>query len=335
MTNTADFDFDLSSMTMADIVKDDASQDNGGVDTAVDQQVADQPAQTGQQPQQQQQPAPQDKTPAPQQQTQPQQQQPQQQPGRPGTDEHGNLVGPDGTVIAKAGAERRHFERARDMERHSRNVEAQLAEARNELAQTRAQFQQFQSSGLTPEQATHGIQWVAQFHKDPLGTVKTLLTQLEAQGINVRQQLFPDSGAANMAAIQQMLDQRLAPLQQDRERQVALERQQIQARHAYDAFIARHEFAGVHEDQIAAVMHQFGLDAPTAYWRLNAWAAQKGLDFSRPLGPQLNTAQQQQQAAPRSTTPLRGGGNAPVQPVQKAIGANAGWDEIISAAMNE
>lgn len=326
MVNTADFDYDLSSMTMADIVKDDTPQNNDGVDAAVEQQATETPTPTEQPQQQQQQPAPQDKTPAPQQ---------QQQPGRPGTDEHGNLVAPDGTIIAKAGAERRHFERARDMERHVRNVEGQLAEARNELAASRAQFQQFQSSGLTPDQATHGIQWVAQFHKDPLATVKNLLTQLEAQGINVRQQLFPDSGAANMAAIQQMLDQRLAPLQQDRERQVATQRQEQQARHAYEEFIARHEFASVHEDLIADVMRKTGMDATASYWRLNAWAAQNGLDFSKPIGPQLNTAQQQQQAAPRQTTPPRGGGQAPVQQAQKAIGANAGWDEIIQAAMNE
>lgn len=295
-------DFDLSSMTV-----DDLQEERTDVDATVDQQVQPQEVQ---------------------QQTQDSAKRQTQQ--RPGTDEQGNLVAPDGTVVARSGAERRHYERARNMEAHVRNVEAELARVNEQLAESRASFQQFQSSGLTPEQATNGIQWVARFHKDPVETVKQLLTGLESQGINVRQQLFPDGGAVDMAAIQQMLDQRLAPLTQATQQRAAEQQAVVAARRAYDEFVARHEHANVHEDQIAAIMQKTGSDAPSAYWRLNAWAARNGLDFSKPLGPQMQTQSRQ-----GGTTPPRGGGNAPVQSTAKAVSGSSGWNEIISAAMSD
>ena len=76
----------------------------------------------------------------------------------------------------------------------------------------------------------------------------------------------------NMQAVQKMLDDRLGPLVQESTAKRETEHANAETIRAYNEFIAKHDYAEVHQDVIAKLMRgNPELTAPLAYWQLREW----------------------------------------------------------------
>lgn len=143
-----------------------------------------------------------------------------------------------------------------------------------------------------------------------------------------------------MRAMQRMLDERLAPIT----RAEQASQQQTQAQQAgvaaYNRFINDNEFADVHANDIVQLMQREGVNPQTAYNRIYRFAVANGLDFSQPLGPQvqarqqqMRSSQQQQQQQNRQQKPMPNGATtrrAGAVPQIPLASADDDWGTIIS-----
>lgn len=309
------------------------------------------------------------------QQQQGQQQQQRQFGQRVREDGRGNFVDEKGKMVARAGAERRLYEQARRFENdliNERNTVQKASQAVRQL-QTRLQqaeqhVQQIQQnapkeleavsqarkSGMQDQEIALGIDIVAQLKANPIQGVRRVLQSAQAQGYNLKDILGEDvqgTSGIDMGAVKQMIDTQLQPITEAQRRQQAEEQRQQEGQQAYQQFVATHPNADVHMSLISDyVSRNPNLSAESAYYEIKMFAAQNGLDFSKPLGPQVaqtrqqQTTQQQQQQQQNMPLPNGAGMNTGFdggiggqQPANSnaSSGANDDWDSIISTSLRE
>lgn len=328
----------------------DGGTQDGAEATPADSQQQTEPqeqaaAQQGQTPEQQQSQAGKDGA-----------QQQDEQRGDPRTgikvDDKGNLVDAAGKIVAKNGFERRQFERGAALTRENQSLQQQLREARDNNAMANALNAVPNKLGLDMRETELGLQAIASFKKDPVATCKWMLQETMRLGYNLNQIVgeTPDGqlngGALDLNAVKAMIADQMQPLIADRTAQQQTVQQNEAAQREYDTFIARHEYANVHEDAIANMLKQNSSTTPeVAYWQLREFAAKNNLDFTKPLREQLAAregAQQQQaqgNAAPQSQTqqPMPNGG-AQVQDMQQQpemYNADEQWDTIVQQSLRD
>ena len=213
-------------------------------------------------------------------------------------DQKGNLVDQQGNIIATAGAQRRWYQTMERTRRENETLRSQLNEARNLNGKYGELAQEVQRHNLTPEQARSAMYMYGEFQRDPTNVVKTLLTELAARGINTSELLGAQQGQIDMAGIQQMINNAISPLVQDRQTREEQLRIENDVARQVDQFFSEFPDARTHEDALARlVTADPNLTLERAYVKLYQWAHQNGLDFSKPLGPQFQqgaTAQTQQ-----------------------------------------
>lgn len=262
------------------------------------------------------------------------------------SDAQGNLIDQNGQVVARAGAERRLYEKATDATTRLEQATGQLQMYANKVNELQQQVNQSQALngmpqklGLNENEAVMSMQLMNKWKQDPVGTIKYLLTEAKAAGHNVDiEGLAP---GMDMGAIARIIDQRLQPLQQDREAQQREQQVQQEAERQYQEFIYNPAFpnARTHENEIAQLLRSDPrLSLEAAYYKLQSYALQRGLDFTQPLGPQLQYQQQQpaqQSVANGGGAPMvPGGGNAPVQtPSPTYADPDDSYDAIIRQVM--
>jgi len=221
-------------------------------------------------------------------------------------DKTGNLVDAQGKIVAKAGQERRFFEQARGLERvnnrqqgYIRTLETERNALKQQVGQGDPVATHSKQLGLTPEQARDGLTTVAQFNKDPLRTVKNLVDEMRANGYPIDEYLsgkVTQAQGINPSTIEQvvgkLLDSRLGPITTERantEQQAALAQA---AKQEYEGFLAKHPHADVHESVIANMWSKQPDASPTElYYKLQAYCASNGYDFTQPLAPQVEARQ--------------------------------------------
>lgn len=233
--------------------------------------------------------------------TEQQQQQQQQTTQQTGGRNPGDLVDQQGRIIARAGAERRIFERAANYIKPIYDAKMRELQTQIDTLQQATNDQQF---GLTPQQGIIGRQMMQAWLKNPTELVRYLLTELKKSGQNIE----GVGNGVDTQAIQDMLDERLAPILQDRE--AAQQQQEIVAgvQQEYDSFIGRYPDARLHEEDIASLLREDdSLSPEVAYFRLQNFALRNGLDWNRPLKPQIEAiiAQRGRQGG-NGNRPLRG-----------------------------
>lgn len=279
------------------------------------------------------------------------------QPAAPAlkADDKGNLVDAKGNIVATAGAERRYYERVQQQSKHIRNLERDLEQARAASTMHGVLNDVPQKLGLDARETELGLQVVASFKKDPVATARWALQETMRMGYNLAQivgadaQGQPLSGSMDLSAVKAMINEAVAPLVGDR--QASAREQQIaaDAERDYQAFIAKHENANVHEDTLAAMLaNDTALTPETAYWQLVAYAARNQLDFTRPLREQVlarqqGSAQPQHQhgnAQPSSAQqpmPMPNGSSmAPnVQQENGLAAPDESWDNIVQQSLRE
>lgn len=266
-------------------------------------------------------------------------------------DGKGNFVDPQsGQVIARAGAERRMFEKARKMEGELGNARTTIQRAAQEVNTLRSQVQQLQAQAQQP-QAEHAyvsqakqknlsdrevqvaFDIVAQLRDNPVAGVQWVLQSAMAQGYNMEQLLGTTQDGApnpalNMGAVRQMIDSAVKPLTEQQQREADARQQQQDAQTQYNNFVQTHQHADVHMEAIAQLCQRnSNLSPERAYFEIKSYAMQHQLDFSKPLGPQLAgrqqpphgmqppmTVEQYNQQFGQGQQPAQQQGGAPMQP---------------------
>jgi len=245
-----------------------------------------------------------------------------QRPGvRGGTrdDGKGNLVDAQGNIVAAAGAERRHYERVQQQTRYISRLENDLTEARKAASMTGVLNDVPAKLGLDGRETEMGMQIVASFKKDPVATARWALQETMRMGYTLAQivgeaaQGQPLGGSMDLQAVRAMINDAVHPLVTDRATAERNAQNDAAAARDYEAFIAKHDHASVHDDVLAAMLTQDkGLTPEVAYWQLREYAAKNALDFTQPLRAQVLARQGQPQAAPNGGAPVARNGQMPM-----------------------
>jgi len=196
----------------------------------------------------------------------------------------GDLVDPQtGEILARAGGERRVYERA---ERRVRNaVKAQL-DSLNAQVETFKQSTNYDRYGISPQEASVGLQLISAWKKNPVETLKYLLTEAKAMGHNIDD--LGGGGAIDAAAIKRMVDQAVEPLVNDRKASQAEQEARNKVDTEFRAFATKYPDYKPHEADIAKLLRENDDISPeVAYLQLQAFALRNSLDWSKPLGPQI------------------------------------------------
>jgi len=272
--------------------------------------------------------------------------------GKPQKDAQGNIIGPDGRIIAMTREERRevyNFNRMRAAAEHYKKTGEDLQKQLQGLSQY---AQAVQQSGVTPQQATEALQFRARLESDPVSTVRDIVARVLGNGYTM-EQLFGGEAAGIMNAkmLEQQLDQRLRPLN---ERIASDEREQRireTAERDMNSFLDEHEYADVHGEAIAHLVQSRGMTPQKAYYELRHFAATNDLDFTQSLREQIaqrlenGGQQQQQQQRPQErqqrnapSTPggqrTAGGANPPVSVKDNSYAApDSSYRSIVEDAM--
>ena len=244
-----------------------------------------------------------------------------------------DLVDKDGNIVATGGKERRFYEtaqrersRADGLAREVETLKTQV-EAVNNAGTLGTQY------ALTPEELTTGAQIIAAYKKNPVETIQYMLTQAQAQGHNVE---AISGGGVDMAAFQQLLDTKLQPLLAEQTQRVDTQAANDKALEIYNNFNTQYPDAAIHENSLARLLNQEpNLSPEAAYFKLQAYYAQRGLDWTKSLeqlqkeqkivAPGVNT----QQALPE------GGVTTPVTDTDEVADVNASTGDIVKDAMRE
>jgi hypothetical protein len=245
-----------------------------------------------------------------------------------------DLVDADGNIIAKAGAERRFYEENQKLKREKEHFNSTvMPQIKKEYDTMVAKinsynevFKSMQVGDLSTDDLQLGMELIRQWKKSPEETINFLLTQAKSYGINI-----DGSGKSDMAAINQMLDQKLQPFLQERE----LRDRQIQARqnaeNIYNEFMSKYPDAKNHVDEIAFLYKKNpnqSLDA--IYYQLQNYYLRNNYDFNTPL-----SEIQKQKAQQKNTfNSMNINQNQKTTTIQAPIArANASFDSIIRDAM--
>lgn len=244
-----------------------------------------------------------------------------------------DLVLPDGEIV-KAGKERRWYEQRELARQELKSIQNKVQKYEADLTAERAKVAAYeqatqQINGLPPEQAAASVRLYRDLAADPVGTVKKLLVELKTQGHNIE----GIGAGVDTAAVQRMLDQRLKPVEdarptQDIDREV-------------EVFYNTYPDARIHDDTLAQVITKHpNLSFEEAYYRLRASVIDNGLDWSKPLAPQIAATQNRSAQKPQTPAPMTNGRPAVASTVierdQNPFSPEGGTtDDIVKAAMRE
>lgn len=234
----------------------------------------------------------------------------------------GDLVDPvTGQVLAKAGLERRVFHSGQNYERTRLNTEM------NSLKQQIETLKQVSNAGtqlgLDPRETAMGATMMAAWKRDPANFLNAMLTEAKKNGINID----GVGQGVDTNAVARLIDERLAPFTNANKQQQANSAAMTRAQEQYSSFMGQYPDAAVHENDLAAILgDDKGATLGEAYAKLKLFAVEHQLDWSKPLGPQVearvasrNGANAGNPNSPAQQRPMPNGrnGSAIVAPVNR------------------
>lgn len=268
-------------------------------------------------------------------------------------DDKGNIVDKDGNIIAARGAERRIYQQ-------NERLRASLADRDAELNRLRADNQRLaqvaetpKRLGLTNEDLVDGYAIMAMFKTNPVQAVHEVIARALKLGYDMTDFLGPEAqGAVQTSAIRGLLDERLAPLQQQQTAQINQQEIDERARREFNDFLTKYPDADLHPEAINAFVKQDQSKDPAAvvferaYLQLETWCARNNYDISLPLKPQIEARQaaqtqpalqpqpspQQRVTVPHQQPSFPNGraGQAPMMEPDMMVAPTDSWDAIIS-----
>lgn len=269
-------------------------------------------------------------------------------------DGKGNIVDKDGKIIARSGEAARLWQEASRATAQVSNLSRQLdtlTRQRNSEQQLLAQAKEIadlpQKLGISKEDYNEGITLLSNWARDPVGVAREIVARAMALGYNATDILGKNAGdAVEMKALTRLIDQTTAPLRKQQADTAKTAEDDAKSREAYQNFINKYEYSDVHGEAIANLMnHKTNpRTAVDAYYEVRMFALENNLDFTQPLGPQLQ-ARMSGQGGQRNTSLRRvpadlGQGNGrgnEGQLTDKPTMASADddWGSIIRSVMAE
>jgi hypothetical protein len=215
-----------------------------------------------------------------------------------------------------------------------------LSEVEN-LRQHVSGLQQFQqnltSHGLTPDEATIGLQMAAAYKANPTAFITNIIRNAQANGVEVPTGT-PTPGL-DVNTLSKIIDQRLAPLLAPIQAQRQEQEVQGQLRDHISTFYSQYPDAQIHEQSLATfINHQTSLGLQTslqqAYIELYKWAVGNGYDWNQPLPAQVMSRRSSNPRQPNlGTRRSINGGSVMQNPTQ--YDPNTSWKQIIAEAVAE
>jgi hypothetical protein len=238
------------------------------------------------------------------------------------------------------------FEEGQRHARENNQLKTQLGQAMQRLSGVNEVTQEATRLNVSPQDQVVAVRIMSEFLRDPVKTLETLVAEVKSKGYQIP---FLEQGVTpgmDMAAIQRMIESKMAPLtqQQDAQRQQA----EVTARATrdLDAFLEDNQDAHSNLDVLSEMLQaQPGLSLHNAYTKMIRWSHDNGLDWTQPL--KLQIAQQRQQPAPQQPTqqqptrPLPGRSAVPNTAAPLGNGSvaqyneNASWADIIRQSMQD
>ena len=210
-------------------------------------------------------------------------------------DQRGDIYDARGNLLAKQGYGRSIF--------HKLYPYIEAASTENAALKTRVEnYERAQGAardaGLTIDDHGAAMQLMVNWKKNPLETLNTLLRVASDRGIDVS--AIKGGGGVDLAALRQTIReevlQGLQPFQPFVEQQQT-QREQQEAMEVvgrqYNEFMTEFPDAVPHQLSIANVMRDHDMTHREAYFALKAFAAERRLDFSQDLRPQLDAMARQ------------------------------------------
>lgn len=252
-------------------------------------------------------------------------------------DARGNITDDSGKVIAESGFAARMYNTNRRLKSMVEERTNQLNEIAGTVGEYKALATSIKNYNLETPEVAQALDLAGRMKRgDYVGVAKEILALCAAQGYNVTDLLGGDVGdTIEMRAIQRMIDDRLAPITRQEQGREQQERATQAGRLAYQKFVSENEYADVHADTIASLAQRDGITVQTAYNRIYGFAAQNGLDFTKPLKPQLEAriAQQNKSGGQQQ----QNGGNAQTKPMPNgaATRTNGAIPQMTSASADD
>lgn len=237
------------------------------------------------------------------------------------TDEKGNIVEANGTVIAQNGFARRIHEQNQRQAQVNEQQNQQINALSSRLEERNILTDTARSYNLDNDDIAMALDIANKVKTgNVVAAAKDIVTLLAAQGHNVSEILGDDVGdSIDMRAMKQLLDQRLGPIETQRNDNEQVEAQQQQAQKEYNLFLTNNHNADIHEEAIVGVMKAQGCNPQQAYNQIVQYSHQHNFDFNQPLGPQLEARQAADNAQQGN------GNNSPLvnsRPIPNGNGAN-------------
>ena len=259
-----------------------------------------------------------------------------------------DLVDPiSGRVVAKGGIERKIFEDGQRATRENTQLKNQLQQAQRALGGINEVTQEAVRLNVAPQDQVIAIRVMADFMRDPVKTLQTLVEEVKSKGYQIP---FLEHGVTpgmDLAAIQRMIDAKMAPITEIRQREQQQQQHRSAAQQQLDAFLGDNHEANENLDVLTEMLQaQPQLTLHGAYTRMIRWAHDNGLDWTQNLREQIAERSQQQPTQqptqqPAQQRPIPGRRSASAGAPQNVNGAvtqhdaNASWADIIRQSMQE
>jgi len=257
-----------------------------------------------------------------------------------------DLVDPiSGRTVAKGGIERKIFEDGQRVSRENNQLKTELGNAKRMLSSINEVTQEAVRLNVAPQDQVIAVRVMSDFMRDPVKTLQYLVEEVKAKGYQIP---FLNEGVSpgmDMNAIARMIDNKMAPIAQQRQQAEQQARVKQEAEANLNAFLDEVPEAQVNLDVMAEMLQsQPQLTLHSAHIRLVRWAQENGLDWTQNLKQQIAarsqqaTPQQEQQTTRRPLPGNRGAstrGAAPVNGSGVQHNENASWADIIRSSMQE
>lgn len=261
-----------------------------------------------------------------------------------------DLVDPaTGQVVARGGIERRIFEGAQRVNRENQQLTTRLQAAENNAAQHNDIVKLGTTLQLSHQDQQASLNLMSQFLKDPVAMLEKLVIEVKSKGYNIPFLSTGITPGMDTAAIQRMVDARMAPITQQQQATVQQQENQVQAKKTLDTFLDVNP-EGQHNLTVLAEMMtaQPGLTIDNAFVRMMKWCHSNGLDYTKPLKLQVEARRSAQQPA-AIVAPIPAQPSVPVVPLpngRQSQGAapingaakfdeNSSWSDILRHSMRE
>jgi hypothetical protein len=200
----------------------------------------------------------------------------------------GDLVNADGQLVARAGTESRHWQRANDAAREIQSMRGELDQLRTANEAFRSAATSFSTLGLQPNEMAAAANLMANWKQNPASVIKYLLTEAQAAGHDLSAILGGAQAGVDPAAIRRIVQEAVAPLTSAQQEQHRVAQAHDNAAREYQDFAQQYPEALVQEEEIASLMRRFpDMSAEAAHLRLHNYALQNGFDYTQPLRPQF------------------------------------------------